>query len=857
MLALACAGLFAVAASAAPTGETAAPMSPQDTNPYITFSSSLKFYVWPQVVTPGGKLYYSTNAKTWNQHTSGNMEAAIDSSGVYKLYVRGTGNRRMTDPNNPGWQITAPNPATRVDCSGNLATLLDYATVTAGQHPPMDDYCFANLFEGCTLLSSAPSPPAANLTYACCRYMFADCTNLTNASALPATTLANECYNSMFKGCTALTRAPELPATNLALGCYGYMFQGCGSLTKAPALPATTLAPACYRQMFGSCGSLTKTPALPAMTLTSFCYGNMFYDCPGLTELPVLPATNLAANCYDKMFQRCTGIKVSTAGPGVQWSIPSNANATAATDWNYRMFDGTGGTFKGAPDIGTPYYYTLPGTFAELPGATNGLWLCEMSVLPAHSNTVVFTAGQTPPPPPGNPDSVNGLLLLAPPPAGPVRPLDTPAPSVTVQPLRMTDGTVFLGDGGWYCLCDNSACAWPDYAMIGCDTVSMAMNGVTGDTPLISKEDALEIFMARQPSIQCTITQPVVNVTFPFLYGKAIFSVRPCGAIGGVFGAEHAPWHEPDYDDSSLCGGIGCICDGGPRWDIGFNHSAVNTRNLSRIKTDNDDVDTTEHCLGVVWSAGEKVNLFGLLDDSYLNMPGKDKLSFTSDNLTVHDNGELLFGGNPKDLEPQISLVKLHYRPNEKTDVIFDKLWVVVNRPDTKTKFDNWYAQNADISWTTSLPRPFASITINISGGTTNVVNPEPNPSVIGGYWHPPEAKNTYMHHDAKYEMRSKPTSRGHGHQAMYDNLGALIETPIAAGTADIVAPINHRGQIKLSWGHWAGDVRPYIQALQLDGNPVHPTDTNQNFTRPCIYKGPNTDKYVERRPVLPTGTQP
>jgi hypothetical protein len=195
----------ALPAIAATAGETAAPMSPKTSPAYITFSSSLKFNVWPQVVTPGGKLYYSTNAKTWNQHTSGNMEAAIDSSGVYKLYVRGTGNRRMTDPNNPGWRITAANPNARVDCSGNLETLLDHATVTAGQHPPMDDYCFANLFEGCTLLSSAPSLLATNLTYACCRYMFEDCTALTNAPALPATTLATECYNCMFKGCTALT----------------------------------------------------------------------------------------------------------------------------------------------------------------------------------------------------------------------------------------------------------------------------------------------------------------------------------------------------------------------------------------------------------------------------------------------------------------------------------------------------------------------------------------------------------------------------------------------------------------------------------------------------------------------------
>jgi len=70
------------------------------------------------------------------------------------------------------------------------------------------------------------------------------------------------------------------------------------------------------------------------------------------------------------------------------------------------------------------------------------------------------------------------------------RPLDSPVPSVTAQPLRMTDGTVFLGGSGWHCLCGNDSGTWPDYAMIG------------------------------------------------------------------------------------------CICDGGPRWDIGFSHSAVHTRNI-------------------------------------------------------------------------------------------------------------------------------------------------------------------------------------------------------------------------------------------------------------------------------------
>jgi hypothetical protein len=308
---------------------------------------------------------------------------------------------------------------------------------------------------------------------------------------------------------------------------------------------------------------------------------------------------------------------------------------------------------------------------------------------------------------------------------------------------------------------------------------------------------------------------------------------------------------DPGYGQAGHCWAQECPC--GPFFVdvVGFRHTAVRSRNLSVIKTGNGEADATAHCLGIVWRPGGSTNLFDLLHECYL--PYKDSLRFTSDNLEVTDDGELKFGDNPKDLAPAISLVKLLYSQH---NYVFDRLWVVVNRDDTQTKFDNWYAQNADIGWTTNLPKPFASIAVEISNGTTSVVDPEPNPSVIGGYWHPPEAKNTYMHHDAKYEMRSKPTRGGHGHQAMYDGFGALVENPIAAGTADIVAPINYRGQVKWSGRHWKGDVRPYIQALQLDGNPVLPTDINRNFNRPCIYKGPNTDRYIERRPVLPTGKQ-
>ena len=58
--------------------------------------------------------------------------------------------------------------------------------------------------------------------------------------------LADSCYANMFENCTSLTSAPVLPATTLASKCYNSMFMNCTKLTQAPALPATALADNCY-----------------------------------------------------------------------------------------------------------------------------------------------------------------------------------------------------------------------------------------------------------------------------------------------------------------------------------------------------------------------------------------------------------------------------------------------------------------------------------------------------------------------------------------------------------------------------------------------------------------------------------
>ena len=300
--------------------------------PYLTFKSPNSFTLKVNDTTKhwNGTLEYSTDASTWTawDGTTTLSSATKGSSNV--LYLRGIGNTVITgNGSDYKWVLTGSN----IKCIGNIENLLDYATVTAGNHPTMESYCYQNMFRGCTSLTKAP--------------------------ALPATTLADYCYGNMFYGCTALIQAPALPATTLASNCYSNMFAGCPALTQAPALPATTLESGCYNSMFYGCTSLTHAPALPATTMATYCYAFMFYGCTSLTQAPAIPATTLADSCYSYMFSGCTSLKFSATQTGEytqEYRIPSSGTGATATGAFTGMFTNTGGTFKGTPEINTTYY---------------------------------------------------------------------------------------------------------------------------------------------------------------------------------------------------------------------------------------------------------------------------------------------------------------------------------------------------------------------------------------------------------------------------------------------------------------------------------------------------------------------
>ena len=127
-----------------------------------------------------GTLEYSTDTTTWNTWNG----TEISSAGG-KLYLRGTGNTKITgSSNNYRFVFTGTNTL-KIACEGNIENLLDYETVSAGGHPNMGMSCYSSMFQGCTSLTSAPALPATMLGAGCYHEMFYNCTSLRSAPALP------------------------------------------------------------------------------------------------------------------------------------------------------------------------------------------------------------------------------------------------------------------------------------------------------------------------------------------------------------------------------------------------------------------------------------------------------------------------------------------------------------------------------------------------------------------------------------------------------------------------------------------------------------------------------------------------
>ena len=257
-------------------------------SPYVTFTAdaeqTFKMTTYGDYTISG--LQYSVNNGKW-QNVVVDKEVTFGGTNS-TLRLRGTNiNGTAYHWIKKYSTITFTDKNVKVACTGDIRTLLNwkyYDTVDT------QNARFCNLFDRCSVLTSAPE--------------------------LPATTLADNCYNAMFEGCTSLKSAPKLPATTLAVGCYSNMFSDCTSLTSAPTLPATTLANYCYIGMFISCTSLTSAPTLSATTLADYCYSEMFNGCTNLSSVKMLASkdqiTSKDACCEDWLKDAGTGAKSRT-----------------------------------------------------------------------------------------------------------------------------------------------------------------------------------------------------------------------------------------------------------------------------------------------------------------------------------------------------------------------------------------------------------------------------------------------------------------------------------------------------------------------------------------------------------------
>ena len=232
----------------------------EDLTPYVTMTAASKqtFKMTCAGTYTLPNLEYSVNNGTWQKVEA---DQGVEFGGdLGSLRLRGIcPNGTATDWQNYA-RITFGDENVKVDCFGDIRTLIDY---TAYDAVATENCSFISLFKNCKALRSAPQLLATALKESCYRQMFEGCTSLTQAPDLPATALKESCYQSMFTGCTALVKAPKkLPAKELDNYCYESMFKGCTSLTKAPELRATKIMEGCYKSMFEDCKKLISVTML-------------------------------------------------------------------------------------------------------------------------------------------------------------------------------------------------------------------------------------------------------------------------------------------------------------------------------------------------------------------------------------------------------------------------------------------------------------------------------------------------------------------------------------------------------------------------------------------------------------------
>lgn len=202
---------------------------------YLTFTADGGTYL--QIKCTGeyvvSDLEYSVNFGEWKKWTA--STSYVEFGGSRNLRLRGTNKYGTAESSSKyaTFSIGSDNSEPRVQCTGDIRTLLDYTN-------------YKNVDTG-------------NARF--CR-LFYNCKKLTTAPKLPATKLADYCYTNMFGYCENLETAPDLPAKDLPQGCYSDMFYNCKNLVTGPKISATKMSKYSCQWMLINCPKLSSVTLL-------------------------------------------------------------------------------------------------------------------------------------------------------------------------------------------------------------------------------------------------------------------------------------------------------------------------------------------------------------------------------------------------------------------------------------------------------------------------------------------------------------------------------------------------------------------------------------------------------------------
>lgn len=124
-----------------------------------------------------GVIRYSTDTENWTVW-DGSEISSIDG----RIHLMGTKNTRISATS--AYDISPfIITGTYVECVGNIGSLLDFQAVINGRYLTMDNYCFAGMFANSSALVVAPNLPAKTLSEYCYYNMFSGCTSLYSSVA--------------------------------------------------------------------------------------------------------------------------------------------------------------------------------------------------------------------------------------------------------------------------------------------------------------------------------------------------------------------------------------------------------------------------------------------------------------------------------------------------------------------------------------------------------------------------------------------------------------------------------------------------------------------------------------------------